>query len=127
MSRLTKLTFLTGAVILGMIAGTAIADTGVTDPFFHWVAKNGALAFTDDESRIPKTYREEAVLRQFERTLEKRTQMIITERDQRERLEKRLDYLRSQNEVKSTPVEAPTVIITVEKTRRRVRSRGPGK
>ena len=127
MSYLTKLIFLTGALIVGLVAGTAFGDTKTADTFFQWVTKTGAIAFTDDFSHIPEMFKDGAVEREFNAMLEKRTQMILSEKAQRDKVQKRLDHLRLQNELESTPAEPTTVIIKVEETRRRVRARGPGK
>ena len=127
MSRSTRNTFVLSALLIGGILGAAIADTATADTFFTWVAKNGEIAYTNIKERIPAMHRDEAVEIDFEALVDRRTEMIITAKEQRDRLNQRLDYLREKNKVEPEPVETPIVIITVEETRRRVRARGPGK
>ena len=51
--------------MLGIIAGTALADTEVGDRFFSWADDSGAIAFTNIDRRIPVAYRPSVVVREF--------------------------------------------------------------
>lgn len=93
MSYPTKLMFVAGALVFGIVAGTSLADTGIGDKFWQWRDAQG-IAFTDDEKRIPETYRDQAIRRDFEDMLEKRTEMIISEKDQLELLNRQLKALK---------------------------------
>lgn len=123
----TKYILLAAVLGLSIIATTAVGDTKVGATFFSWLAEGGELAFTNIKERIPVKYKDDAGEKAFEDMVDRRTEMIITAKEQRERLQTRLDYLRAQNEVEIAPVEPTVIVIKVEETRRRIRGRGPGK
>ncbi len=114
MSYLTKLMLLAGALVIGLIAGTAIGDTDLPGKFWQWRDAQG-VAYTDTESRIPKTYKERAIRRDFEKMLEKRTEMILSDMDQRGLLQARLEKLRTEAPAPVVEVCGPPFTVTKER------------
>ena len=91
-TRALRNTWVISAAVLSVIVGTCISDA-FGETIWRWTDSVGA-AFTDNENRIPEMFKDQAIRLDFEKMLEKRTQMIITEKEQMERLQKRLDHLK---------------------------------
>ena len=91
-ARSLRNTWVISAAVLSVIVGTCIRDA-FGETIWRWTDSVG-VAFTDNENRIPEMFKDQAIRLDFEKMLEKRTQMIITEKEQMERLQKRLDHLK---------------------------------
>jgi hypothetical protein len=88
----TKYMLLAGVIGLSIIAGTAIADTETVGKFFQWVDKNGAIAFTNIDRRIPVAFRPSVVVREFSE-LPKETIIAVPAETYRKILHDRLDHV----------------------------------